>query len=587
MGRMLFDAARDFADLPAHRLREGDGWRTWTYAEVGDRVGAFARWLIEQGVQPGDRVALLSGNRPEWQVADFAIMAVGALTVPLYASSSADQVAHIIADSGAQLAVVRGRHEAALVAGAGVTKIVTLDPVPDHDQLDACGPARPDSVAGLDARLAATQLGDLATVIYTSGTTGQPRGVMLAHRAFAYQIDAINGLYDVGPGDSSVCFLPLAHALERIWSLYVTSRGALNTYCTDPRRIAELLPLAKPNLLISVPRLYEKVYATAHQRVAESPAKKAVLRWALHVGGQLQRAYRKGKQPSPLPTSQLPIADRLVLRSIRDAIGGPKKVLISGGAPLRLEIEEFFSACGVLLGQGYGLTETGPMMTYFSPTTYKLGTVGYCTPGGEIRIADGGEICYRGPNLMRGYWNDPGATDAAIDADGWFHTGDVGYLDAQGYLVITDRLKDIIVTSGGKNVAPQAIEGLILTDSLFEYAVVLGNDRPYLTMFVQPTRDGLEALAEQLQVRWKDAEELVADNVVVDEVKQRIDALTSRLPGHAQIRDVRVMLDTFTQDNDLLTPTLKVKRREVERRFAELIDEMSARAPRWASSHRR
>lgn len=265
---------------------------------------------------------------------------------------------------------------------------------------------------------------------------------------------------------------------------------------------------------------------------------------------------------------------------MREAVGGPKKVLISGGAPLRIEVEEFFSACGLLLGQGYGLTESGPMMTYFSPTTFKLGTVGYPTPDGELKIGAGGELLYRGPNVMKGYWNDPEATAAAIDADGFLHTGDVGYIDAQGYVTITDRLKDIIVTVNGKNVAPQLIEGLLLTDPLFEYAVVLGNNRPYLTLLAQPTRDGLEALGRQLQLQWQSLDELLERSEILDEVRRRVQAQTAKLASFEQIRDLRLTLDAISPEAGTLTPTLKVRRREVERRFAHVIDDMYVRLHR-------
>lgn len=577
---MFAAVVREHGERPAQRIRVGDDWRTWTYAQFGARVEQLAGWLIDQGVEPGDRVAIFSGNRPEWHVADFACLYVGAVSVPIFANSSPEQIAHVLTDSGTRLIFVGTQQQHRLFTEAGVDiPAVGLTRVNGLACLDDLAAAT-DRSDEIERRRAAADDDEVMTLIYTSGTTGVPRGVMLTHRNFTYQIDAINGLYDVGAQDQSVCFLPLAHALERIWSYYVVSRGALNTFCLDPRAIAELLLQARPNLLISVPKLYEKVYATAQERVADSALKRAVFRWALHVGGRLQHAYRKGAQPSPLLRAQLPLADRLVLRSVREAVGGPKKVLISGGAPLRIEVEEFFSACGLLLGQGYGLTESGPMMTYFSPTTFKLGTVGYPTPDGELKIGAGGELLYRGPNVMKGYWNDPEATAAAIDADGFLHTGDVGYIDAQGYVTITDRLKDIIVTVNGKNVAPQLIEGLLLTDPLFEYAVVLGNNRPYLTLLAQPTRDGLEALGRQLQLQWQSLDELLERSEILDEVRRRVQAQTAKLASFEQIRDLRLTLDAISPEAGTLTPTLKVRRREVERRFAHVIDEMYVRLHR-------
>lgn len=580
LGQMLAAVVDAHAARPAQRVREGDGWRSYSYADFGRRVERLAAWLIEQGVQPGDRVAIFAPNYPEWHVADFATLYAGAIVVPIFANSSSDQVAHILRDSGAATVFVGDSRQAKLLAATGIDglRVASMTAVDGLALLDELAADAPD-LAEVARRRDGATLDDTMTIIYTSGTTGQPRGAMLSHRAFAYQIDAINGLYDVDDHDQSLAFLPLAHALERIWSYYVVSRGALNTFNPDPRKIAELLPLARPNLLISVPKLYEQVYATAWGSVADDPLKKRILTWALGVGAGLQRYYRSGQQPPLALRAQLPLADKLVLKNIRDAVGGPKKVLISGGAPLRHEIEEFFSACGLLLGQGYGLTESGPMMTYFSPTSYKFGTVGYCTPGGELKIGADGEILYKGPNVMQGYWNNPEATKAAIDADGFLHTGDVGKIDEDGYLVITDRLKDIIVTSGGKNVAPQPIEGLLRTDPFFEYAVVLGNNRPYLTMLVQPTREGLESLGRSLQLQWGSIEELVERSEVLDEVKRRAAQATSVLPSFEQVKDVRLLLDQFTQEAGTLTPTLKIKRREVEQRFAQVIDDMYARRP--------
>ena len=295
------------------------------------------------------------------------------------------------------------------------------------------------------------------------------------------------------------------------------------------------------------------------------------------VGAQSQHAYRKGRQPSAWLKAQLPIADKLVFSSIRDALGGPKTVMACGGAPLRKEIEEFFSAAGILVSQGYGLTEASPLVSFNSPGAFKFGTVGRVVVGGEVKIADEGEIWYRGPNVMQGYWNLPEATAAAVDDEGWLHTGDVGYVDTDGYLVITDRIKDIIVTSGGKNIAPAPIEGMILADPLFEHAVVLGNNRPFVTLLVRPSLPHLEELAERLQVRFSDAAELVNSPEVTEEIRRRVAALTERLPSQEQIKDLRVALEEFTMENGLLTPTLKVRRRQVEERFSALIEDMYAK----------
>ncbi|HSN10833.1 MAG TPA: long-chain fatty acid--CoA ligase, partial [Propionibacteriaceae bacterium] len=420
---------------------------------------------------------------------------------------------------------------------------------------------------------------DIATIIYTSGTTGEPKGVMLTHRGFAYQVDVLNDYFDLGDDDVSLCFLPLSHALERAWTYVVLDNGALNTYVPDPRTVPEALVRAQPTLLVSVPRLYEKVYLAAHDKVASSWLKQRIMRWALSVGAAYNRAADEGRAPGPYLTVAFRLADRLVLKNVRDAMGGPKKVLACGGAPLRRDVEEFFFACGLLVLQGYGLTETSPLISFPSPRAHRFGTVGRVVDGGEVKLGDDDEILYRGPNVMTGYWNRPDAT-AEVLVDGWLHTGDVGRLDDDGFLTITDRIKDLIVTSNGKNVAPSSIEGLLASDPLFERTLLLGDNRPYLTLLVAPSLPNLEHIGRQLHLTWSHRDELLRHPAILDELKRRVAALTTRLASYEQIRDLRLLFEDFTLENGLLTPTLKVKRKEVERRFAQVVEEMYERAGR-------
>ena len=344
----------------------------------------------------------------------------------------------------------------------------------------------------------------------------------------------------------------------------------------NPRTVAEQLQLAKPTMMVSVPKLYETVFTTVHQKVQASAAKKQIFSWALRVGRHNQYAYRAGRTPGPLLRTQRALADKLVFKAVREAMGGPKKVLACGGAPLRPEIEEFFSAVGLPICTGYGLTEASPLVTLNAPGDFKIGTVGRVLTGGELSIAEHGEILFRGPNVMAGYWNNPEATAEAIDEEGWLHTGDVGYIDSDGFLTITDRLKDIIVTLGGKNVAPQPIEGLILSDPLFEHAVLIGDTRPFVTLLVKPHAPSVEELAKRLHwpgelPDWLNSSELLA------ELKKRVDEITAKLPSQERPKETEVLAEEFSMDNGLLTPTLKVRRREVEKRFKEKIDAMYER----------
>jgi long-chain acyl-CoA synthetase len=566
-------------ERPATRVRVDGEFVVQTYAEFGAQVRQLAARLVDRGLEPGDRVAIFSTNRPEWSLADLACATAGLVSVPLYPTSTPEQVRHIIDDCGAKLAFVSGKAELDKLAEAGLDDlaVVSFDELDGVVTLRAELAAAPSDYSGLDARLADARADDLATIIYTSGTTGLPKGVMLTHRGFTHQVDVLNRYFTITPNDSSLCFLPLSHALERAWTYLVLADGCLNTYVPDPRTVAEMLVVAKPNLLVSVPRLYEKVFLTAQEKVADSPLKKRLFAWALRTGSAYHDVLRAGKHPDPLLTLKLKIADKLALGAVRDAMGGPKLVLACGGAPLRKEIEEFFYGCGLLVLQGYGLTEASPLVTFPSPAGFRFGTVGKVMDGGELRVAEDGQVEYRGPNLMLGYWGMPDETATTI-VDGWLQTGDVGVLDDEGYLQITDRIKNLIVTSNGKNVAPASIEGLLASDPLFEYTVVLGDNRPYLTLLIAPSLPHLEDIAHQLQVTWSKREELLNNQQVLDEIRRRISELTAKLPNHEQIRDLRLTIESFTQENGLLTPTLKVKRREVEQRFSALVEDMYNRA---------
>ena len=575
LARMIAGSAQRFADRPATRVEGPDGsWQVWTYREFHERIRTLAAALVAGGLGLGDRVAILSGNRPEWSLADFAVLAAGGITVPVFANSTVEQVRHVLTDSGARIAFVAGQREAELVrqADAGV-ELVSFDAVAGATALAELM-ARDSSAhaAEVQRRTDQGRADHVATIVYTSGTTGLAKGVMLTHGGFGNQQEAINDCWDFRPTDHSLCFLPLAHALERDWSYHVFSRGCMNTYVTNPKDVARMLTRARPTLLVSVPMLFEKVRWGVYQQ-ASGPVARQVLGWALLVGRRNQQAAVRGARASLAWRLQLPLADRLVLSSIRTAVGGNKTLMVAGGAPQRQEVEEFYSAAGILLGQGYGLTESGPMMTIYSPTRYRFGTVGFPIKGNQIRVADKGELLVRGPSVMKGYWNNPEAT-AQVMTDGWLHTGDVGSIDADGFVRITDRLKDIIVTGNGKNVAPQAVEGALMLDGGVEQAVVIGDARPCLVAVVQHSRALWQQLADRLGLppdRSAPAD-LAADQRVLQRLTERAAAATAHLPHHEQVRAVIPAVDRFGAAGGLVTSTLKVRRREVEKAFAAEID---------------
>ena len=582
---------------PATRVRQGGQWIIRTYAETGRRVAGLARafvtpgLLTEDGLQRGDRISLFAGNCPEWIEADLAGMTIGVIPVPIYPTSTPDQIVHIVTDAGVRVIITAGPKELDRILEArdqmpGLETVILINPadqVGDHDGLTVLSleQVRQAGVseeiqAVVEERMGQSCPDDVAALIYTSGTTGEPKGVMISHRAALAELQALDAFFDVTPADHSLSFLPLSHALEWGWSMAVIRHGCLNTFVPNPKTISAMLTEVRPTLFVSVPKLYEQVMSVAREKVSDSPAKLKIFEWSIRIGREWWQAEQEGRRPSVSLRARHGVADRLVLKAIRDAIGGPKTVLAAGGAPLRKEVEEFFAACGLLVCQGYGLTEASPLVSFNSPGGYKFGTAGRPLVGSQMTTTEDGEILYRGPNVMKGYWKAPEATAAAIE-DGWLHTGDIGHIDEDGFLVITDRLKDIIVTLNGKNISPQPIENSLMKDPLFEHAVLLGDNRPCLTLLVKPSLPQVEELAERLHITSMTGPEMLRSEELAEEIRRRVAEITEKLPHQEQIRDLRVLWDEFTTDNGLLTPTLKVRRREVEKRFTEIVEEMYAR----------
>ncbi|MES9278755.1 long-chain fatty acid--CoA ligase [Cutibacterium acnes] len=582
---------------PATRVRQGGQWIIRTYAETGRRVAGLARafvtpgLLTEDGLQRGDRISLFAGNCPEWIEADLAGMTIGVIPVPIYPTSTPDQIVHIVTDAGVRVIITAGPKELDRILEArdqmpGLETVILINPadqVGDHDGLTVLSleQVRQAGVSEeiqtvVEERMGQSCPDDVAALIYTSGTTGEPKGVMISHRAALAELQALDAFFDVTPADHSLSFLPLSHALEWGWSMAVIRHGCLNTFVPNPKTISAMLAEVRPTLFVSVPKLYEQVMSVAREKVSDSPAKLKIFEWSIRIGREWWQAEQEGRRPSVSLRARHGVADRLVLKAIRDAIGGPKTVLAAGGAPLRKEVEEFFAACGLLVCQGYGLTEASPLVSFNSPGGYKFGTAGRPLVGSQMTTTEDEEILYRGPNVMKGYWKAPEATAAAIE-DGWLHTGDIGHIDEDGFLVITDRLKDIIVTLNGKNISPQPIENSLMKDPLFEHAVLLGDNRPCLTLLVKPSLPQVEELAERLHITSMTGPEMLRSEELAEEIRRRVAEITEKLPHQEQIRDLRVLWDEFTTDNGLLTPTLKVRRREVEKRFTEIVEEMYAR----------
>jgi long-chain acyl-CoA synthetase len=588
LGDMIARSCRRYADRVAMRYKPDGAWQAITYRELGERIRRIAAALTAMGVRAGDRVGIFSQNCAEWAIADFAILTVDAVTVPIYATNTAGQAEYIVRDAGLKVIFVGdGAQYAKITAFADrhglLDHIIRFD-TPDTPAQDgnrtrtfsdllASSPSS-HAEAPRAGRPAADTSRHLASIIYTSGTTGDPKGVMLSHGSFFHQIDAVNAHFQVSPEDRSLCFLPLSHVYERSWSYLVFHQGAQNHYIGNPRDVLQALGDIRPTVMVSVPRLYEKIHAAIMDRLEKAPPhRRHLFSWAIAIGRKWADARRADRKPGGVLTLKHRLADRLVLRKIRDIVGGDKNFFSAGGAPLAKEIEAFFLDVGLLICQGYGLTETAPMITCNTPRHFKFGTVGRPVPGCRVRIGADDEVQVEGPNVMLGYYNNPEATAAAFD-DGWFRTGDVGRIDHDGFLVITDRIKDLIITSGGKNIAPQHIETAVGKDHYIEQIATIGDRRKYVSALIVPSFDAVESLAREKGIAFRSREELVKSPDIIRFFRERIDQQSGELAGFETIKAFTLLPREFSQEEGEVTPTQKIRRKVIARQFAAEIDAM-------------
>jgi long-chain acyl-CoA synthetase len=591
--KLFFDTVDKFGHKPAALRYKADGrWHDITHREYERRVRHFALALRRLGIQPYDRVAILSENRPEWAIADFACLCIHATDVPLYPTLPAGQIRYILQDSGSvaiccssqaqvdKVLEIRDqlpalKHIIAFDAGVKGAGVIALA---DHMATGAAA-----DTAGEDARFRAEALkvkpGDLATIIYTSGTTGDPKGVMLTHdNIYSNCVTAVPWL-PITDDDSTLSFLPLSHIFERMAGHYaVFSTGATTSYAESVEQLVQNLGEVRPTIVISVPRIYEKVYARALENAMVSPVKTKIFFWAKANGEALADALLAGRTPSLGLRLKCAIADKLVFSKLRARVGGRVRFFASGGAPLAADIARFFFAAKMPVYEGYGLTETSPIISVNHPKQVRLGTVGPVIPGTEVRIAEDGEILARGPGIMKGYYNKPEATAEAIDRDGWFHTGDIGVVE-DGFLRITDRKKDLIVTAGGKNIAPQPIEAMAKRSRLVANAVMLGDRRKFPIILIVPQFEPLTAWAREEGLAFTDNAGLIALPQVEAMMEKEVLAQFTSLARFESPRKVLLLDQDFSIEAGDLTPTLKVKRRVVEQRLQARIDALYAASP--------
>ena len=584
---LFYGAVQEFAK-PDHLLYKKDGaWRKVSAAELLRAVDELSLGLRALGVERGDRVAILAENRPEWALADLATLTAAAVDVPIYATLTAAQVLYILKDSQATVVLVSSAAQAQKVAGVraqakALVHVIRMDEeavpgtLPLSEVREKGRAALAADPAAARTRAATVSADDVATIIYTSGTTGDPKGVMLTHRNIVSNVEAAIAAFPVfGPRDLALSFLPLCHIFERMAGHYMMlSRGVTIAYAESVEAVPANMAEVRPTVMCSVPRLYEKMHARILETVAAEPRlRQRVFRWAVDVGLQAFR-HRVGKTRPPARLRlQRALAERLVFARIKKRVGGRLKLFVSGGAPLSREIAEFFGAVGLLILEGYGLTETSPVITVNRPGDFRPGTVGRPLDGVEVRIAPDGEILTRGPHVMKGYFKKPEATAEAIDKEGWFHTGDIGLLE-DGFLTITDRKKDIIVTSGGKNIAPQPIEGALKRSPLIAEVVMIGNERNFPAALVVPKFDALEKWAREQGISFASREALVADPRVVDHYDRTVKELTKDNAQYERIKKIILLPREFSIETGELTPKLSVKRRVVEQKYKDMIDRM-------------
>jgi long-chain acyl-CoA synthetase len=562
---------------PAYLTETPTGWREVSWEEAGRTVSELANGLLAIGIRKGDAFAIMARTSLEWALFDFALAHVGGVTAPIYPSSSAKDAAYIAEHSEAVGVLTEDEEQlAVLTAEVDSGRLQHRLTFTDLESLRARGREHAAASPGALAEAAAAiSDDDLFTYIYTSGTTGPPKGCMILHRHY-YEMCATVGRMQslMSEGDTVLLYLPLAHNFGRLTHLLGPYLNFTTAFCPDPLRVGEVLPAVRPTVLPSVPRVFEKVHTGVVAKFDQATGvKRRLVDWALGVG---RRASALSQQGKPLPTGlalQHRIADRLVYSKVKERLGGRMRAAISGGAPLAQEIAEYFHALDILILEGYGLTECTTACAANRVDSFRFGTVGQAMPGYEIKIAEDGEILIKGPTIFAGYYKDPEATRAVLDDDGWLHSGDVGELDADGFLTITDRKKDIIVTAGGKNVAPQNLENELKSSRFVSQALVVGDRRPYIVALI--TLDEAEVKGWAAEQGFDgDLKALVEHERVRALVEEIVEGVNGDRSGFEQIKRFAILPRDFSAENDEVTPTLKLRRRICEQHFYDEVERL-------------
>jgi long-chain acyl-CoA synthetase len=581
----FFNSVKQFADKPALLSKVAGKYRPVLYRELGDIVRNIALALDSWGIRKGDRVSILSENREEWIMSDMANQSIGAISVPIYPTLVINQVEELLKHSEPRVIFVSNGLllKKALATGYQFEHIVIYKADSDLPQamalaeMCAVGQKIAESnPEAFESLLNAVEPEDIACINYTSGTTGVPKGVLLTHKNFVVDVDNSVGIMQMVPEDCFLSFLPLSHVLERMGGYYVPMLvGATIGFAESIEKVVENMAEVQPTIVVSAPRLFEKIYATVMSGIESGSAiKKKIFFWALKAGKARMYSYINKTPLTGWQKRKIKIADKLVFSKLQNKTGGRITRFVSGGAPLSKEIAEFLFSAGLPVLEGYGLTETSPVITLNGPGKVRLGSVGVAIPETEFKIAEDNEILVRGPQVMKGYYKNESATSEVIDADGFLHTGDIGYFDADGFLFITDRKKNILITAGGKNVAPQPIEDAIKLSPYITEAILFGDRRSYVVALVTLDQNNVKKWAETQHLPFDSYSEFVKRPELYALIEAEIERQTAHFSRFEKVKKFRIIPNDFTIDTGELTPSLKVRKKVVAEKYADLIDEM-------------
>lgn len=567
---------------------EAGNWHALTANEVYQRVRALALAFLDWGILRGDRIAILSENRWEWAVTDFATLAIGAVDVPIYPTLTAEQIGELLRDSGARIIVVSTRIQydkvEAVRAETPLEHVILMDSAglfEDTLPADAIkfstlmerAAGQKESDSEFDARVQSVKPEDLATLIYTSGTTGEPKGVMLTHGNIASNTSFATREFGFGPEDGCISFLPLSHITARALDYAMFFYGASVAYCPKFDNLPVVMKQVRPTVFVGVPRVYEKIRQGVEQKASASPMKARLLAWAVGLGAGYRDAVLNGQRPAS-PFWRL--AEKMIYSKVREAFGGRVTTFISGGAPLGIDTGNWFASIGISILEGYGLTETSPVIAINTPKVHRMGSVGKPLPNVECRLAPDDELLVRGPGIFQGYWQKLVATHESFDEEHWFRTGDIARIDGDGFLYITDRKKELLKTSGGKLIAPQPIEGKLKTNLLVGQAALVGDKHKFISVLISPNFAALENWARQQGITALTRRDLVADAKVLAVYSEIVNKVNSTLANFETMKRFRLVPEEWAIDTGELTPSMKLKRRVINQRYASLIEDLYA-----------